>query len=152
MRVRIAHSGQHDVTVRIVVHVRKLDGYAVLSDYFADARVFAATLALALIGTLAVITRVWWRNFRPNIRNIVRNLVKNATTPTVTKVTYGRTIECGRFGGGRRTGKVWFGWEVHLPADGSVSAAEALADLKAKADLMEESEREEFDERQRKSR
>lgn len=65
-----------------------------------------------------------------------------------TTVTYGRTIEVGRFGHGRPCGRVWFGWTVELE-EGDTEAS-ALATLKERADTQEQIERDEFDARNRK--
>lgn len=61
-------------------------------------------------------------------------------------VTYGRSVEVGRFGRGE-SGKVWFGWSVDLE-DGE-SPDEALAKLRAKADAQELFEKEDFERRKR---
>lgn len=60
----------------------------------------------------------------------------------ITEITYGRTIEVGRFGRGR-SGRVWFGFTATLETgDTEVSVLAALQD---RADAQEVVERDMFD-------
>lgn len=61
-------------------------------------------------------------------------------------VTYGRTIEVGRFGRGR-SGRVWFGWEVER--EEGESEEMILDRLRLMADAKEIEERETFERRER---
>jgi len=61
-------------------------------------------------------------------------------------VSYGRSIEVGRFGKGR-SGKTWFGWEVEV-GEGETPEL-VLEALKRRADEQEIEEREAFAERSR---
>ncbi len=62
----------------------------------------------------------------------------------ITTVTYGRTIEVGRFGKGR-SGKVWFGWSAEVEADETPEMV--LRDLQIKADKQEIEEHQDFEDR-----
>lgn len=62
----------------------------------------------------------------------------------ITEVRYGRTIELGEFGRGRRHKKVWFGWTAEVQ-DGQTEE-EVMELLHEKADEQEGREQELFDE------
>ncbi len=64
----------------------------------------------------------------------------------IVKVSYGRTIEVGKFGHGRPYGKVWFGWEAECEEG---EEDRTMNTLGQQADAQEKIERKEFDERNR---